>query len=162
LIARASRNCSVSSVVPPNGPLTRRRYVAFIDADAYFVTDPGRLLDLACEHGFTAWQEGDNVKWPRCGFPEGKPPAAPDGIQGGQFALDRVRVWRELLLAHWICQHSDYYWPNGKPAGEWTLLGDQDAWPLAFALKPPSAIKVKLTGFVRKVQTLRRAADRQS
>ncbi|HYH68594.1 MAG TPA: class I SAM-dependent methyltransferase [Urbifossiella sp.] len=113
---------------------TRRRHVAFIDADAYFLTDPGRLLDLGREHGFAAWQEGDNVKWPRCGFPEGKPAAAPDGIQGGQFALDRVRVWKELLLAHWICQHSDYYWPNGRPAGGWPLFGDQDAWRLAFQL----------------------------
>lgn len=113
---------------------TRRRYVAFIDADAYFVSDPGRLLDLARVHGFAAWQEGENVRWPRCGFPGGKPPGAPVGIQGGQFAVDRRAAWRELVLAHWVCQHSDYYWPNGRPAATWPLFGDQDAWRLAFTL----------------------------
>lgn len=115
---------------PPGVPMFRE--AIFLDADAYPVSDPARLLPRVRDHGFAYWSEPttDNVRWPKVGFPA-RPADAPPSVQGGQFGLDRRRMWQEIVLARWVCQHSDYYWPAGRPHA---LFGDQDAWRLAFQL----------------------------
>jgi hypothetical protein len=55
----------------------------------------------------------------------------PDGangvplVQGGQLLIDTRHAARLLAVAHWLCQHSDYYFC-------W-MYGDQDAWRVALA-----------------------------
>jgi SAM-dependent methyltransferase len=47
-------------------------------------------------------------------------------VQGGQLAIHRVAFWRELVIAYWLCQHSEYAFQAG--------YGDQDTWRMALAL----------------------------
>lgn len=105
---------------------TRFDTVLYIDADAYFVADPEPMVALARRHGFAFWNDlpgtAGNVKWPRV-WPAG--PAGVPQIQGGQLAIHRPLVWKQLCVAHWMNQHSDYFYSH--------MFGDQDTWRVAFA-----------------------------
>jgi hypothetical protein len=110
---------------------TSYRHMLFLDADAYVAADPSVLLGTG---PFAAWEKGlDSTRWDRLGF-AARPPKAPRGFQGGQFAVDRLLCWTELVVAHWLCQHRDYYFPAGKSPTEWAIYGDEDALQVSFAL----------------------------
>lgn len=109
--------------------LTHTRFdrVLFLDADAYAVSDPRPLFDLLTwGRPFVFWEDlprmVDSINWPRV-LPEGD--RATPTVQGGQFLIDRRHTARLLNVAHWLCQHSDYYFC-------W-LYGDQDCWRVALA-----------------------------
>jgi len=101
--------------------------VLFLDADAYCVTDPTPLFDLLSPgEPFAFWSDlpetEKNVKWDRV-WPDGS--NGVPTVQGGQLLIDRRHAHRLLAVAHWLCQHSDYYFC-------W-MYGDQDAWRVALA-----------------------------
>jgi hypothetical protein len=107
--------------------LTRTRFetAIWIDADAIPLADPEPLAALADAHGLAAWTDRSHdatrhLNWTEV-WPAGPGPVP--GISGGQFALNRRLVWKELFLTNWICQRSDFYFPR--------MLGDQDALRVA-------------------------------
>lgn len=111
--------------------------VLYLDADAYPVSNLDTLFDFLGDRntriGF--WSDfphhKDTVKWDyyikrpkdvegwdvECDIPP---------IQGGQLYINRRLFYRELLLAHWINQHSEYFYHH--------QYGDQDSWRVALAL----------------------------
>jgi hypothetical protein len=99
------------------------RRALWIDADAYFVADPAPLLELAGARRFVCWAEkSENVRWEWTGLrPAGVPP-----LLGGQLALDLVAFRRELVLAHWMNMHADYWHAH--------QYGEQDSWRVALTL----------------------------
>ena len=109
--------------------LTRTRFdqVIYLDADAYCVRDPAPLFDLLTpSQPFAFWSDlpetESNVKWARV-WPNGA--AGVPTVQGGQLLVDRRHAARLLAVAHWMCQHSDFYFAH--------VYGDQDAWRVALA-----------------------------
>jgi Mannosyltransferase putative len=108
------------------------RRVLYLDADAYAVADPGVLLDVASRRRFAFWSDLDrhwqNIAWHWWGI-DPQSPGKPPPVQGGQLAIDLRLFWRELVLAHWACQHWEYFqhWSfedREKRHG----YGEQDAW----------------------------------
>jgi SAM-dependent methyltransferase len=102
--------------------------VFFLDADAYCVDDPAPLLEgLSAHEPFRYWQDGPGsdraVNWRVWGLDARR---APPPVQGGQLAIHVRHFWRELLLAHWLNQHSDFSYTH--------QFGDQDSWRVALAL----------------------------
>jgi hypothetical protein len=103
--------------------------VLYIDADAYLVGDPRPLFALAVpERPFVFWQDmvgaDGAVRWEMTGVPPDIGQAMPC-VQGGQLLYHRSSAWRELVLFHWLNQHSDYFYATG--------FGDQDTHRVAFA-----------------------------
>lgn len=101
--------------------------ILYLDADAYPVANPEKLIQLAQSTGIAYWTDlpGNygTVKWPKVWPPgENKIPA----IQGGQMAIHLPTFWKEFMLAHWMNQHSDYFYTHG--------YGDQDTWRIACAI----------------------------
>lgn len=102
------------------------RQILYLDADAYVVDNPAPLMKLLDRSPFVFWADlaGNyaTVKWSNC-WPDGENNVP--AIQGGQLAIDREKAWRTLILAHWMNQHSDYYYSH--------MFGDQDTWRVALA-----------------------------
>ena len=101
--------------------------VCYIDADAYPVASLRPLFDeLGRREPLLYWRDLDQadsyVRWGDC-WPAG--PCGIGQIQGGQLMIDIARCWPLLALAHWMCQHSDYYFQ--------TFFGDQDAYRVSAA-----------------------------
>lgn len=109
------------------------RHCLYLDADAYLVRSPNAAFDVLHNGArFVAW--GDfpmhdaGIAWDLVG----RRPAVPImSINGGQLWIDRELFWRELLLAHWLNQHADYWYHAG--------YGDQDQWRIALAVTGGSA-----------------------
>lgn len=102
------------------------RRVLYIDADAYPVANPRPLLDMLNGNRFVFWSDlphmANNIKWEWYGMKAaGVPP-----IQGGQLAINVETFWRELCIADWINQHSEYFYAH--------QYGDQDSWRVALAI----------------------------
>lgn len=101
--------------------------VLFLDADAYCVTDPSPLFSaLGSDSPFVFWSDMPHcehtVCWSRV-WPDGA--NGVPTVQGGQLLIDTRRAWRLLAVAHWMCQHSDYYFAH--------VYGDQDCWRVGLA-----------------------------
>lgn len=105
------------------------RRVLFLDADAYLVDKPEPLLDQLDRADFVFWSDlpGNygTLKWDQV-WPTGNRQVP--AVQGGQIALDRARAWRLLILCHWMCQHSDFYFSH--------MFGDQDTWRAGLGALP--------------------------
>lgn len=109
------------------------RRILYLDADAYVVANPTALIEsLEIGAPFQFWKDqagmDSNVKWEKVwkSGSNGVP-----AIQGGQLLIDIPRAWRAVVVAHWMNQHSDFFYKH--------LFGDQDIWRVAFAaLNDPS------------------------
>jgi hypothetical protein len=101
------------------------RRVLFLDADAYCVIDPRLLFTMLDDFPFAFWEDfprcRQNVHWSWYVIAGNHVPP----VQGGQLLLDVERFWRETILAHWLNQHSDYFYRH--------QFGDQDSWRVALA-----------------------------
>lgn len=98
----------------------------YLDADAYLVDDPSPLLAMLDYDRFVFWsdlpKQSSNVKWEWYGM---RPSDVPT-VQGGQLAINLRAFWRELEIADWINQRSDYFYAH--------QYGDQDSWRVALTI----------------------------
>lgn len=101
--------------------------VLYLDADAYCVDDPEFAFETLDRKPFVFWNDlashSHDVKWQHV-YPKGenfKPL-----VQGGQLFIDRVKGWKLVHLAHYMCQNSKYYFQY--------MYGDQDTWRVALAI----------------------------
>jgi SAM-dependent methyltransferase len=106
------------------------RRVLYLDADAYCVSDPTPYFDdLLSRSAFAFWQDlphtNKNVDWSASGISAAVGQKIP-AVQGGQLFIDLQAFRRQLGIAHWINQHSDYFYRF--------QYGDQDAWRIALAI----------------------------
>jgi hypothetical protein len=111
------------------------REVLYLDADSYPVRNPSFLFDDP------QYLDTGAVFWPdAAGAREWVDPAA-FGIQDpgwpphetGQYLIDKPRVWEPLRLAHWYCEHSDYYFYRRAGHQHGTGYGDTEIFWAAFA-----------------------------
>ncbi|MCZ2342179.1 MAG: alpha-1,3-mannosyltransferase family protein [Bacteroidales bacterium] len=125
------------------------RRIVHLDADTYPVADVSRLLSyLDHPSGMVGWQgDSDQISWKRLGW-EVPPDDVPPLLPGGMIALDKSRAWPVLWLTHWICQHSDFYFPAKLSYRQWALMGDDESMRIAAWLRrtPPYFL-----GSVRKI-----------
>ena len=95
--------------------------VLYLDADAYCVERPEPLLEQLDRAPFVFWEDMSHnqttIRWETV-WPAGANGVPP--VQGGQLMIDRVKAWRLILAAHWMNQHSDFYYQH--------MFGDQDTW----------------------------------
>ena len=101
--------------------------VFYLDADAYLLIDPASILDrLSVEEPFLFWEDHaparNAVKWSVWGLETSPVPP----VQGGHFAVHVELFWREIVLAHWLNQHSDFSYFH--------QFGDQDSWRIALTV----------------------------
>jgi hypothetical protein len=105
------------------------REVLFLDADAYPTRNPEFLFDdeRFKTAGAIFWPDNkvDDLKpdtWVALGLDPRDEPA----FESGQMLVDTVRHWREMSLAEWMNQFSDFYY-------QW-MYGDKDTFHLAFRI----------------------------
>jgi len=98
----------------------------YLDADAYILRDPTPLFNLLDQTGFVYWpsrtSSGQKNLW---NFVDVKSNGMPN-VQGGQYLIDRKRLWRELLLTYWQDQHADYFY-------RYYQSNDEDSWRVTFS-----------------------------
>ena len=103
------------------------RRLLYLDADAYPVTTPCRLFEELNAASFAFWADvpelANTARWHKL-WPGGEAMNLPP-VQAGQFLIDREAGWPLLAAAHWMNEHSDYYYQHGRD--------DQDCWRAAIA-----------------------------
>lgn len=96
----------------------------FLDADAYLVSPPNAISRLLSTERFVFWQDlpwnAQTVDWEWNGQING---TIVPSVQGGQLGINVVSFYPELVIAHFINQHSDYFYRH--------QYGDQDSWRIA-------------------------------
>lgn len=101
--------------------------VLYLDADAYPVTAPCRMFEELAAAPFAFWADvpemANTIRWYKM-WPGGEALSLPP-VQAGQFLLDRAAGWPLLAAAHWMNEHSDFYYQHGRD--------DQDCWRAALA-----------------------------
>ena len=108
------------------------RRMFFIDADAYFVADPSPAFAKLDQQPFVYWRDLHaqdwRIRWAAVGMDGQHVPP----VQGGHLLIDMQQAWRFTMVAHWLNQHSDYFYgQNG--------FGDQDTWRMVLAAGFPYA-----------------------
>jgi ribosomal protein L11 methylase PrmA len=120
--ARILRGWEIKTYAILHSGLSR---VLYLDADAYCVVDPTPMFSLLDDSRFVFWndlsKQKNRVKWDWYGVQ----PNGTHSVQGGQLLINLKEMWREVVLAHWLNQHSDYYYTH--------QYGDQDSWKVALA-----------------------------
>lgn len=133
---------------------SRFRESLFLDADDTPLRDPSFLFDSEeyQQHGAAFWPDYPHWSltpkhWERFGvepiappLPRNKPdwkcygrpiPRNIDApLESGQFMVDKGRCWRELRLALWYCEHSDYCFSHLGQGDR--LHGDKETFHLAW------------------------------
>ena len=104
----------------------RYRRILFLDADAYPVAPIGSLIEYARNYPLCYWIDFPNMalnlKWSKLVDEFHHVPQ----VQGGHLFIDRHKAWQVILIADWLCQHSDFYFRY--------FFGDQDAIRLALGI----------------------------
>jgi hypothetical protein len=118
--------------------------VLYLDADAYCVRDPSPLFALLDAEPFLFWQDlpgtERHIRWRFFGIPEDQGKGVPP-VQGGQLLIDVAGFYRELSVAHWLNQHSDYAYSH--------QYGDQDSYRVAMALLGSYPARAKSMGLAK-------------
>ena len=120
--------------------------VLFLDADNGVVTDPTYLFDSAelKRHGaifwpdYACWTLKDDV-WEIFGMPEMAEPEvarSERAFESGQYLIDKRRCDRQLAMALWYAEHSDFTFQHVYGDKEcfhlgWRRLGSDYAMPAA-------------------------------
>lgn len=108
--------------------LTKFSNVLYLDADAYCVNDPTKLLSTFAPYMLAYWKDLPNqertVRWPNVWEKGGYSGVLQ--IQGGQLLINRVNGWHMIHLANYMCQNSHYFFRH--------MYGDQDAWRVALSM----------------------------
>jgi len=110
--------------------------ILYLDADAYCVRNPEPLFNLLAEDPFVYWIDLANTASNVDPYAFGLDPQAVaevPPVQGGQLLVDLRAFSREFVIAHWLNQHSDYAYYDGKYGGRKYAFGDQDQWRVTLA-----------------------------
>lgn len=101
--------------------------VLFIDADNHALYDPTVLFDDPHYQHFGSmfWPDYDSWiltpgVWKVFGMPDRREPA----FESGMFIINKIRCWRELLLAMWYAEHSDFVFKH--------VYGDKEVFHLGW------------------------------
>lgn len=107
---------------------TRLSHVLYLDADAYVVNDPCGLFRHLDNTPFAYWYDlpgqSRSIKWDKV-YPAGKNTQVIQ-VQGGQLLIDRIKGWKLIYIADYICNHSSYFFNY--------MYGDQDSWRVGLAM----------------------------
>lgn len=102
--------------------------VLFLDADAYVVANPEPMFSMLNAGSFIYWKDFEDqkgsIRWENV-YPPGSEYGYPP-VQGGQLFIDKIKAWKMVHIANYICQNSDYYFRH--------MFGDQDTWRVASAV----------------------------
>jgi hypothetical protein len=108
---------------------SRFREILLLDADNVPVADPAFLFDRLefTETGAVLWPDlvrlaRDNPMWSIAGIEFRDTPS----VESGQIVVDKARAWKGLALAHWMNQHSDFFYDF--------LYGDKDTFLFAWLM----------------------------
>jgi len=101
----------------------RYRKILFLEADAYCIENPVDIIQSNDTFSFWSAKEYSRINWDRV-WRQSRRDVPP--VQGGQLLINREQVWGLVLVADWICQHSEFYFRH--------LFGDHDAWRLALSV----------------------------
>lgn len=103
--------------------------VLYLDSDAYLVAPPDMAFEVLPQKRFVYWRDLDscerNVNWSVVGADPARGKHVPQ-VQGGQYCVDVAACWRELAIAYWMDQHSDFYYTH--------VYADQDLIRIAFGV----------------------------
>jgi hypothetical protein len=99
--------------------------ILFLDADAYCLEDPTKLIEsLEGTEPLQYWEDTPNqrtsIDWDKVWQ---KTMNTVPTVQGGQLLIDRSRCWKLLCIVQWMNQHSDFYYRH--------MFGDQDTYRVA-------------------------------
>lgn len=128
---------------------SRFKEVLFLDADQIPVKDPEFLFDEPnyIKTGAILWP--DLTPWGWCiteqGFktaglpvpgnsrnPSWGKPTDYTPVESGQLLVNKEKCWRELLLALYINEHSNYWYRNPQGHRVWHIYGDKDTFYIAW------------------------------
>ncbi|WP_157369237.1 alpha-mannosyltransferase [Zavarzinella formosa] len=108
--------------------LARSRFETclWLDPELHVATDPTGLFALSERQRISVWASpaGEQGSLPETVRPAGRP--CPPGFGSQACLIHRPSAWKEIVLAHWICQHSDYYFEH--------LSEEEDPLRLALAV----------------------------
>lgn len=108
--------------------------VLSLDADCLPTQDPTHLFDEPEYHqnGSIFWADIKHPATSPCRVPcevwgrAGLPPQTDNDFESGQFLINKVRCWKELVITNWINNHSDYWYKF--------IYGDKDTFRIAWRL----------------------------
>ena len=108
---------------------SKLRHTLFLDADCFPLTNSAFLLssDEYQNTGALFWPHMKNqfmIKDAKIWSLTGLAYQGDSEFESGVFAIDKLRCWRELSLAHWMNAHSSFWYDH--------VLGDKDTFYIAW------------------------------